>query len=105
MEWFFGFMTGAGIAILILMFTWPNSKVTCETFPNNPQPGLFDAFHGKTCSDNFGVRNIAKNLNQCFKNEDNAQCLTEQYGYFRSSGASENDSAKAMLLILKARYN
>jgi hypothetical protein len=105
MCWLSGFITAVGIAFIIWGLTYTSAKVTCETFPNNPQPGLFDTFHGKTCSDDFGVKNIAKNLNECIKNEDEGQCLIEQYGYFRSSGASKDDAAKALLLVLKSRYN
>src|SRR6185369_5304637 len=100
MEWLVGFCMGVTVITVLVILIGPDKNVTCETFPKNPQPGLFDTFHGETCSDDFGVKNIAKNFNQCIKSQYEQECLTQQYEYFRSSGASEDDAAKALLLVL-----
>jgi len=90
-------------ALLLSGIGGRSSGVLCETFDRTPQPGLFDTFHGRVCSDDPAVKRIAANFNECVKSGATlAVCENEQLGYFASSGAYPDDAQKALLLVLRA---
>lgn len=86
-----------------LLFQGGSKSASCYTFTRTPQPGLFDTFHGKVCTNNSGVQSIAKNYNLCVKQTGSVpQCGYALLSYFASSGAYPEDAAKAELLVIQA---